>query len=95
MIVVMPVMVVDHFVATAEPLAEVPALIAWQIGMTELIVAVRIGWTTSIDIVACCFIAIVETAVPCMRPAAFRLVRLPGSWRRAFLCVNGEGGSAG
>jgi hypothetical protein len=88
-------MVVDHTVAAAKALAKVCALIAWTIRTAEVVVAIRIGWPMGIDVVARSFNAVVETTVPCVRPATFRLVRLPGSSWRALLGVNCEGGATG
>lgn len=93
MIVIATRMVVGHVVAAAEPFAKISAFIAGQIRVTELVVAVRIGRPMGVDVVARGFNAIVETAVPCMRPAALRLHWLPASW--SFLGMNGEHSSTG
>jgi hypothetical protein len=92
MIAVAVHMVVHHVVATTKALAKIFARIARQVRVAEVVVAVRIRRTAGVDVMPCGFDAIVEAAVPCVRPGTLRLDGLPGSWRgRAFLSMNGEG----
>ena len=85
------VMVVVHVVAAAEPLTKICALIARQIGMPEIVVAIRIRRAPRIDVVPRGFNAIVESTVPRLRPVALRFVRRPGARRRrTFLSMNGQ-----
>jgi hypothetical protein len=94
-IVVMLHVVVNHPIAATEALTKILALVAGKVRVTEVVVTVRIGLATSVDVVACGLDAIMEATVPCVRPGPFGLNRLPGSgWGRALLRMDGERGSA-
>jgi hypothetical protein len=84
--VVMPVMVINHLVPAPESIPEVTALIAWAIRVAEVVMPIRIRWSVGIDVVTCCFNAVVEPAVPGAGPVTLRFVRMPAT----FLGMNGE-----
>jgi hypothetical protein len=88
-------MVVIHVITAPEAFAEVGALIVGQIGVAEIVVAVGIGGTVSINVVTSGFDSIMETTVPRLRPVSFRFLRRPRAWRRrTFLRMNGQRRSA-
>lgn len=84
-------MLINHVVAATESFAKIFALISRQVGMTERIVTIRIGGPSGIDVVPRRFDAIVEATMPCVRPVAIWLYRLPDPlWRRTVLRMNGQ-----
>lgn len=89
-VVVVSHVLIDHAISVTEAIAEILALVARQVGMTELIVVIGVRRAMSIDVMTRRVNSIPEAAVPGVGPLALRFLRLPA----AFLSVNRRSGTA-
>ncbi len=78
----MPEMVILHLVSAAKTIPKIGPLVARPVRMTELIVPAWVGVPVCIDVVTRGLNPVLESAVPCPRPAARRLHRMPRALTR-------------